>query len=113
MFGSIVRVRQAPGANVLLGTLALCAVIFAVSPDGGLGADARGTQRSYPGRCEAAGISSQGSRGLEASGPPAELAGKMMLFGQFVGDWEFDSQQRNPERDRQTLIDRRTGRASL
>jgi hypothetical protein len=34
MFGSIVRVRQAPGANVLLGTLALCAVIFAVSPDG-------------------------------------------------------------------------------
>jgi uncharacterized protein DUF4440 len=29
-------------------------------------------------------------RGLGASGPTPELAQKMMLFGQFVGDWECD-----------------------
>src|SRR5215469_11057665 len=29
-------------------------------------------------------------RGLEARGPAPELADKMMLFGQFVGDWECD-----------------------
>lgn len=29
-------------------------------------------------------------RGLNANGPAHEYADKMMLFGQFVGDWEFD-----------------------
>lgn len=31
-----------------------------------------------------------GIRGLNANGPAHEYADKMMLFGQFVGDWEFD-----------------------
>ncbi|HYM04678.1 MAG TPA: VOC family protein [Stellaceae bacterium] len=29
--------------------------------------------------------------GLVAKGPQADLADKLMLFGQFVGDWEFDA----------------------
>jgi hypothetical protein len=29
-------------------------------------------------------------KGLDAAGPAAEHADKLMLFGQFVGDWEFD-----------------------
>jgi len=33
---------------------------------------------------------SQEIGGLKASGPVSELADKMMLFGQFVGDWECD-----------------------
>lgn len=31
-------------------------------------------------------------KGLSADGPSREYADKMMLFGQFVGDWEFDMQ---------------------
>jgi hypothetical protein len=29
-------------------------------------------------------------KGLNADGPASEYAEKLMLFGQFVGDWEFD-----------------------
>jgi hypothetical protein len=29
-------------------------------------------------------------KGLNADGPAPEYAEKTMLFGQFVGDWEFD-----------------------
>jgi hypothetical protein len=47
-----------------------------------------------------AGISlsvAQEIRGLGASGPTSELAQKMMLFGQFVGDWECDVVLIQPE----------------
>lgn len=34
--------------------------------------------------------SASGPEGLEASGPLPEQREKLMLFGQFVGQWEFD-----------------------
>lgn len=36
-------------------------------------------------------------KGLEASGPSPELAAKLKLFGQFVGDWEFESVGTRPD----------------
>jgi hypothetical protein len=41
-------------------------------------------------------LASSGIRGLEASGPAPEWAAKLMLFGQFVGDWECDVVQMKP-----------------
>ncbi len=41
-------------------------------------------------------------KGLQASGPSREFAEKMMLFGQFVGDWEFDLTQINPDGTKRT-----------
>ena len=31
-------------------------------------------------------------RSLEADGPYSELKDKLMLFGQFAGNWEYESQ---------------------
>lgn len=36
-------------------------------------------------------------QGLIAEGPSAEYADKLMLFGQFVGDWEADFTVHNPD----------------
>src|SRR5260370_28785656 len=38
----------------------------------------------------AIGASAGDIKGLNATGPAREYAEKLMLFGQFVGDWEFD-----------------------
>jgi len=35
--------------------------------------------------------------GLEADGPAPELREELMLFGQFVGDWEIDAQHLRPD----------------
>ena len=42
-------------------------------------------------------VASSGIRGLEASGPAPEWATKLILFGQFVGDWECDVVQMKPD----------------
>ncbi|HEY7125010.1 MAG TPA: putative glycolipid-binding domain-containing protein [Ktedonobacterales bacterium] len=62
--------------------------------------DAQGLVIDYPGlwkraegRAEAASLSSPPGavlEGLLASGPRPELADKLRLFGQFVGDWDVD-----------------------
>lgn len=36
-------------------------------------------------------------KGLDASGPDPALAGKLALFGQFIGDWTFDVAQLRPD----------------
>jgi hypothetical protein len=36
-------------------------------------------------------------KGLEADGPAPELREKLMLFGQFVGDWEIDAKYFRPD----------------
>lgn len=41
--------------------------------------------------------------GLSASGPAREHADKLMLFGQFVGDWEFDYTFYPTKGDKQTF----------
>ncbi len=38
-----------------------------------------------------------GPRGLAADGPAEDLADKLMLFGQFVGDWDVDFTVYGPE----------------
>lgn len=62
--------------------------------------DAQGLVMDYPGIWKRVGMRSQGDdipvqpaatlEGLLASGPHPELADKLQLFGQFVGDWEVD-----------------------
>src|SRR2546421_12568645 len=39
--------------------------------------------------------------GLAASGPNADYAGQLMLFGQFVGDWEVDFTVHRPDGEKQ------------
>jgi len=41
--------------------------------------------------------------GLAASGPNAEYAEKLMLFGQFVGDWEADFTVYGPDSSKETV----------
>jgi hypothetical protein len=41
-------------------------------------------------------------QGLNADGPAAEHADKLMLFGQFVGDWEADFTVHNPDGTQQS-----------
>jgi len=41
--------------------------------------------------------------GLAAAGPNAEYADKLMLFGQFVGDWEVDFTVYRPDDSKQTV----------
>src|SRR5689334_18055484 len=36
-------------------------------------------------------------KSLEADGPAPELREKLMLFGQFVGDWEIDAKYFRPD----------------
>ena len=43
-----------------------------------------------------------GPRGLSADGPAADRADKLMLFGQFVGDWDVDFTVYGPEGAQQT-----------
>src|SRR5919199_40845 len=43
-----------------------------------------------------------GPAGLGAAGPAADRAGEMMLFGQFVGDWDVEFTVHNPDGTRQT-----------
>ena len=41
-------------------------------------------------------------RGLNAAGPAPSTAEKLMLYGQFVGDWEFDYIGTNPDNSKVT-----------
>ena len=41
-------------------------------------------------------------RGLNASGPAPSIAEKLMLYGQFIGDWEFDYIGTNPDKSKVT-----------
>ena len=43
-----------------------------------------------------------GPQGLAADGPAADLAEKLMLFGQFVGDWDVDFTVHGPDGAKQT-----------
>lgn len=47
--------------------------------------------------CCATAFGAPGIRGLDASGPAPDVAGKMMLFGQFAGDWDCEVDLRLPD----------------
>jgi len=46
-------------------------------------------------------LSSTPPQGLAASGPDVDYAEKLMLFGQFVGDWEVDFTVYGPDGTRE------------
>jgi hypothetical protein len=48
-------------------------------------------------------LSGAGPEGLAANGPHADYAGKLMLFGQFVGDWEVDFTVHGPDSSKQSV----------
>jgi hypothetical protein len=47
-------------------------------------------------------VSSDGLPGLDAAGPSPRIADELMLYGQFVGDWDFDWTGINPDGSKQT-----------
>ena len=47
--------------------------------------------------CSTTALAAPQIKGLEANAPVKELADQLMLFGQFVGDWEFDMTLTQPD----------------
>jgi hypothetical protein len=87
MFGSTARPALNLGRNVFRpGALTLWAAIFVAMAPAGVSAQTTGA-RNAPIREAAAKpteLQAKPLEGLEASGPPVELAEKLMLFGQFI-----------------------------